>query len=588
MVSRLVLGCGTAGRTVLEALETWPGDLHVVVAEKGRADALRDDTVDARHGDVADPSNYPATAEVVYVAGDDPATNLAAARAARERFPEALVVARTGDRADEATVTALEAVADRVVDPDRVVAEAVLEVATGAIAQRIARLLRVLRRIDSPLAVVMHDNPDPDAIASALALARIAEFVGLDAEACYFGEISHQENRALVNLLDLPLRALESADEIDDYGSIALVDHSRPGVNDGLDPDTEVAIVIDHHPPRAPVSASFVDLWSEVGATSTLLTRYLRRLDIEPEPDLATALLYGIRVDTKDFTREVSDTDYEAAAFLLAYADADTLRRVESPSKSAEVLETLGKAIRNRMVRGEVLVTGVGEINDRDALGQAADRLLDMEGVRITLVYGIMDGTVHVSGRARGTDVDLGETLRDALGQIGSAGGHADMAAAQVPLGLHWDVSTDSKERVSELVDEMVRGRFFETLEAGPRTVGGEPIGDYASDLEFDAPSDGESSRKSDAARASTPGAGPGSVPETRPGGNGAMAPDPASRTAGDDESDAGDDESDAGDGETGERPPGEEPERGAEEGDRGKGGSGRDPESEPETASEP
>jgi nanoRNase/pAp phosphatase (c-di-AMP/oligoRNAs hydrolase) len=207
-----------------------------------------------------------------------------------------------------------------------------------------------------------------------------------------------------------------------------------------------------------------------VGATSTLLTEYLRRLRITPDLTVATALLFGIRVDTNDFSREVSVADFEAAAFLCPHVDHSLLERVETPSMSPEVVDTLARAIRNREVRGDALATNVGSIRDRDALAQAADRLLDMEDVNVSLVYGYTGDTVYVSGRARGTDVDLGETMRDALGSIGSAGGHADMAGAQLDMGVWATEEVDSDERFDDLVTEVINGRFFETLEVAPST----------------------------------------------------------------------------------------------------------------------
>jgi len=469
--SRLVLGWSPVAREVVRSARTRPGTLHVVSEVRSRVDSLRDDGVDARVGDPTDPETYPDDVTTVVVAGTDRERNRVAAEVAREQFSDALVVAYAGDDPHEETVAALDAVADRVVDPHGSVARAFLDTATGETVTRVTRLLRVLRTIDGTLAVVMHDNPDPDAIASALALVRIADLVGVDAVPCYFGEVSHQENRALINLLDLSLRNLEPGATMDEYDGIALVDHSRPGVNDGLAPDTRVDIAIDHHPPRAPVEARCLDLRSGVGATSTLLTEYLRRLRIEPDTTLATALLFGIRIDTKDFSREVSNADFEAASFLSPYVDHSALDRIEAPSMGPEVLDTLARAIRNREVRGDALATNVGEIADRDALAQAADRLLDMEGVRLTLVYGYRDDTLYASGRARGTAVDLGETLRDAFGSIGSAGGHADMAGAQVDLGV-WDAAyVEGDDEFEELVTEVMNARFFETLETAPASL---------------------------------------------------------------------------------------------------------------------
>ena len=499
MVSRLVLGCGSVGHDIVEkSMES--GRLHVITDEQSRVTALRDENIRATAADPTDPAVYPDSTDIVIVAADDPQRNLTAATAAREQFPDALLVVSSGFGADTETKDAIERVADRVIDPERAVVDRLLSVSTGDSARRMRKLLTVLRDLDGPLAVVTHDNPDPDAIASALALVRVAESVGVDADACYFGEISHQENRALVNLLDIRMRELDSEDNLDDFEGVALVDHSRPGVNDGLPEDTAVDIVVDHHPPRAPVEARFVDLRSDVGATSTLLAKYLEFFGITPDRTVATALLYGIRVDTKDFTREVSGTDFEAAAFLLGFIDAAVLERVEAPSMNAEVFETIARAIRNREIQGAALASSVGEIRDRDALAQAADHLLNMEGVSTTLVYGFMDGTIYASGRARGADLDLGEALRDAFDQIGSAGGHADMAGAQIPLGILGDVGADSKESLADVVHEIISGRFFETLHDAPTA----PDRDIGPSLAFEYPTadtDGDERAESDDAR---------------------------------------------------------------------------------------
>jgi nanoRNase/pAp phosphatase (c-di-AMP/oligoRNAs hydrolase) len=182
----------------------------------------------------------------------------------------------------------------------------------------------------------------------------------------------------------------------------------------------------------------------------------------------ASALLYGIQVDTKEFTREVSKADFAAAASLIPDVDADTLSRVESPSLSIETVSVLAAAIERRTVDDGALTTCVGEVRDRDALAQAAERLLDMEGIQITLVYGFMDETIYVSGRARGSELDLGETLRDAFGAIGDAGGHADMAGAQIPLGILGETGSDRTGSLTDVVTEVIEGRFFDALSDAP------------------------------------------------------------------------------------------------------------------------
>ncbi|MDQ2072565.1 DHH family phosphoesterase [Haloarcula sp. NS06] len=468
MLSRLVLGLGPTAADLLDAISDARGELAVVTRDEHRAETLRADGINVLEADPADPSvlaNLDLHPESVIVASEDPEQNADTTTAARDCFPDAFLLAYAGRGATADQRDRLDSVADRLVTPEAVVTGYVTQ-SVGDEGTRARQLHQVLRDIDDHLAVVTHDNPDPDAIASAVALGALAERADCEVTLCYYGEISHQENRAFVNLLEFDLRNLDadSPDELEAFDAFALVDHSRAGVNDQLPPETPIDIVIDHHPPRVPIEARFVDLRSGVGATSTLLVDYLQRFNVDIPTHIATGLLFGIQVDTKDFRREVAAADFEAAAHLVTNADMATLQRIEDPSVSPETLSVIGRAIANRDQEGSVLLTGVGEISDRDALAQAADRLLDLEGVQATMVYGVVDGTIYASARARGADIDLGEALRDAFGQIGSAGGHADMAGAQIDLGM---ITVDDREEsLEEIVRSIVSNRFLDAIQS--------------------------------------------------------------------------------------------------------------------------
>ncbi|MFC6717058.1 DHH family phosphoesterase [Natrialbaceae archaeon GCM10025810] len=480
MVFRLVLGCGTLGQRIAERLPARDDRLLVIADEPTVVETLRDEGVPARRADPTDPAVVAGieteTPDVIFVASDRTDANLEILEHARERFPEASIVAYLGGNPTPESRTRFETLADRVIDSDDAIVEHVLDRAASEAATRALELREQLLRIDGRLAVVAHDNPDPDAIASAVALVEVAESVGVEADACYYGEISHQENRAMVNLLDLDLRNLGPEDPLTDYSAFALVDHSRPGVNDQLPEEIHADIVIDHHPPRGPVPGEFVDLRSNAGATSTVLTEYVERFDIEIDPTVATALLYGIRIDTNDFTREVSALDFHAASTLWPHVDTDTLRRIEQPTVEGETFDTIARAIKNRIQQGSVAVASAGRISDRDALPQAADQLLAMEGVNTTLVFGFSGEMVYLSARSRASSVDLGETLRDAFDQIGSAGGHADMAGAQLEIGILGGTDdADEVDSIVSVVEEVITDRFFEAI----RTRPGTPVGAY-------------------------------------------------------------------------------------------------------------
>jgi nanoRNase/pAp phosphatase (c-di-AMP/oligoRNAs hydrolase) len=463
MVRRLVLGCGGLKNPDIESIATRPGSLRVIDDDAARVRTLRGKGIDAESGDPGDPALLAAdpAPDVVLVASTDTETNRRAVRAMREAHPHAYVIAHDpGDGEHEQMVER----ADRVIDAADALTGAVLAAGTGTAGVPSRELTRVLRGVSGRLGVFMHSDPDPDAIGSALALRDIAREQGMDAAACYFGEIAHQENRALVNLLDLDLTRLAPS-EFDPgaFGGIALVDHSRPGVNDGLPPDTPVDIVIDHHPSRGPVDAALLDIRTEVGATSTLLVDHLRDLDVTVDDRVATALLYGIRVDTRDFSRDITGSDFEAAAFLLSRADMGVLERVEQPSISGDTVDTIGRAINDYDREGSIAISSAGRITHRDAIAQAADRLLMTDGVTVAAVFGFADGMAYVSGRTQGSDVDIGETMRHAFAGLGSAGGHTDMAGAQLAVDTLGAIDEDGTP-IEGTVGAVITGRLFEEL----------------------------------------------------------------------------------------------------------------------------
>lgn len=470
MVTRLLLGCGSVGHAVLDATERLPGDTIVLDPDRGRVEALRNRKVAAEHVDITDATAIDGHgADIVIVAGDDAGLNHAATGAAVAAYPSATVLVYAGEHPTPAQRRWMTERADEMLKPGAFILEEVDRYFGEEDSSHGHELRRVLRDTDGSLAIVTHDNPDPDAIASAVALGAIARRAGVSAEVWYHGEISHQENRAFVNLLELSLNRYETAEEIPQE-AIALVDHSHPGINDQLDPDTPIEIVIDHHPSDRPVTGTFVDVRTDVGATATILTEYLRQFAVEPETAIATALLYGIRIDTNEFRRDTSATDFEAAAYLLPFADTETLERIESPSVSAETFDTIARAVKRRRIDGAALVSCVGPIGDRDTLAQAADRLLSMEGIATALVTGFRDGTIYISARSTRSDLDLGQALRSAFEDIGSAGGHTDMAGAQLSMGLFDSLDEDSRHKLTDMVEDVVAERFFSVLRAEEET----------------------------------------------------------------------------------------------------------------------
>ena len=467
-VGQLILEWSLSRQALTEHVHALSHDVRVVTEDDGLAASLRESQIPVIHADPADRETlqeFASFAEVVLVAGPTPKRSYEIATAARMAFGHTAVIGVAGREGTHAQRSRITDIADWVIDSADVLAEEVLWRSTSPTAIRSYRVRSVLEELDGDLSVIMHDNPDPDAIASAVALVALADRFGVAATPCYFGEITHQSNRAFVNLFDLDLRRI-GRDEDPPGPPIALVDHAIPGVNDSLAPDTPIAMIFDHHAPSGPVEAQYVDLRESVGATSSIMVEYLRHCDIAVDESMASALLYGVRTDTKDFSRQVTPVDFEAARFLWPRADQDALARIEHPGVTGDTLETIADAISHRRTRGPYLSACVGEVGERDAISQASELLIQLDGIHAVLVYGFRDGIAYASARARGGGypIDLAAVMRDAFGQIGTAGGHEEMAGAQIPLGVlqaaGLDESDDPITEARTVIDE----RFFEAI----------------------------------------------------------------------------------------------------------------------------
>ncbi|MFP8956141.1 DHH family phosphoesterase [Natrialbaceae archaeon A-CW3] len=306
------------------------------------------------------------------------------------------------------------------------------------------RLRRLLDKHDD-VAIVMHPNPDPDAMASAMGVAAIAESVDTEATLYYPGEIRHQENRAFRTVLELELETIESASDID-AETVVLVDHNTARGFTGAQ-KIEPLIVVDHHPGNG-AGTAFTDVRTEYGAASTILVEYLEGIGVSIEAEeenaggitltseLATGLLYGILSDTNHLTKGCSAADFEAASFLFPAIDEEKLDRIANPQVSDDVLQIKADAIQKKRVEGSFAICDVGEIGNVDAIPQAADELMHLEGVTAVVVYGENDGTLHLSGRSRDDRVHMGEALRHAVSDIpmANAGGHARMGGGQLSV----------------------------------------------------------------------------------------------------------------------------------------------------------
>lgn len=458
----LICGCGSVGYLILEELKKEWARLLCMDSNPERVQELREQKIEAYLRDLTDPNMLQGIAhfDIAFVVSDNYEANLAGLKTIRKNFQKVHIVARAQDPINEKML--MSEGADLVLYPQQVVARAAIEHLHRLEKQHLSRdLFSLLESWSGSLGIITHTNPDPDAIASAMALSAIAKRANpsLDTHIFYDGIIGHQENRTLVNLLDIKMEKMRP-DIISACTHIAIVDSRGPGINNGLLQTVPVDIIIDHHIDSLIQyqKASFVDVRQNTGACATILTEYLKELNIEPDEKVATALLYGIRADTKQFRRNVSPEDFIFAAFLLKYSDSDLLEKIMSPQYSHETFDILGAAILNRKARNGYLFSNVGYVRNRDALPQAADLLINLEGISTALVYGITDEAIIMSGRNRDLRLNLGNVMSEAFSDLGDAGGHATMAAASIPLNVFSHVK--EKEELLDMVIDPILHRF--------------------------------------------------------------------------------------------------------------------------------
>jgi len=298
--------------------------------------------------------------------------------------------------------------------------------------EKLQELIRGKRKV----LIVTHNHPDPDALASAFALKYLLQSKWkVGSIVASSGVVGRAENRAMIRHLRIDLKPLSDIN-INNFSVIALVD-TQPGAGNNSLPRSIIPdIVIDHHVPiRAKTRlAKYYDVRTDYGSTSTILAEYLRDAGIvEIDRKVATALLYGVRSDTRDLGRGVSPKDVDACMYFYQRVLWRLLSQIEHPEVPRDYLSVVERAISNAQLYKDVVTLDLGHVEHLEIIAEMADLIVRTEGVKWVLSVGEFIGDVYFSLRTKKRRGSADRIAQKMVAGLGTGGGHEMLAGGKVP-----------------------------------------------------------------------------------------------------------------------------------------------------------
>ncbi|PYV92539.1 MAG: hypothetical protein DMG05_04155 [Acidobacteria bacterium] len=298
--------------------------------------------------------------------------------------------------------------------------------------RKLDALIDVVKDADKVL-ILMHDNPDPDSIASALGLQYILEQLAKKPSLIgYAGIVGRAENRAMLKYLGIKLCSL-SRISLPDFPCVAMVDTQPSTGNNSLPASRSPQIVIDHHPYRhASRKVPYREIKPKYNVTASIITEYLIASRLVLDPILATALFYAIKSETEGLGREVGKIEAKLRHYLYPYVDQKLLANIENARVSREYFQIIHSALEHALIYGDAVMANLETVTNPDIIAEVADVLMRLEKIKWSFCFAAYNGDILISARTIDRANDVGTLMRTAFGDLGSAGGHEMMAGAKI------------------------------------------------------------------------------------------------------------------------------------------------------------
>lgn len=305
---------------------------------------------------------------------------------------------------------------------------------------RLSELLKYER-----IVIQCHDNPDADAIASGYGLYTYFREKHKNVRLVYGGRFVIQKSNLVLMMRELEI-PIEYTTRLDPPDLLITVD-CQYGEGNVTHFEAKELAVIDHHQVSGELPR-LNEVRSELGACSTLVRELLAQegIDINDNINLATALYYGLMMDTNRFSEIFHPLD-KALRDAAAY-DRDKIAMFRNANISLEELEIAGEALcgyeYNEKHRYAVIKV---RPCDPNILGIIADMMLEVDAVDYCVVYSVLPFGVKLSVRSCRVEARASEIADYLTDKIGSGGGHLEKAGGFIrPKLLQREYAVDCSE----------------------------------------------------------------------------------------------------------------------------------------------
>lgn len=301
-----------------------------------------------------------------------------------------------------------------------------------------------------------HNFPDPDAIACAFGMQELLKNRGIASTICYRGKVDRYSTEKMCQRLAIEMVNIEElAEQLSVEDEVILVDAQKGNANI-IDITGDEIICIDHHPTFEKQEYRFADIRPEVGACASIIAQYFLENDIPINERVATALTFGIRMDTKSLLRGASKLDMEMMYRLFDQCNHGIINSLENSNLYFEDLLAYSKAIYSIKVYDNISFADTGKNCPEGLIASVSDFMLALVEVNFSIVYSRKEDGIKLSVRSELPVLDAGKITREALAQIGNGGGHAEMAGGFVPF-------MGDDEQADLLIRE-IQERFYECI----------------------------------------------------------------------------------------------------------------------------